>query len=193
MTSEETSRLTYMSHLVLPVSPRDHVRGSLGANQVLVEYGDYECPHCRSAGPTVNEVQRQMGDSLAFVYRHFPLANAHPHAWKAAEAAEAAAAQGRFWEMHDDLFEHQEALDERDLVVYARDLGLETSRFSLDLSAGMHLAHIDEDFRSGVLSGVSGTPMFFINGIRHEGSYDVDSLLSALRDLRPTGRTIGRA
>jgi protein-disulfide isomerase len=193
LTPEDTSKLTYMSHLILPVSPRDHVEGPLDASEVLVEYGDYECPYCEAVLPTLKEIQSRMGDSLAFVYRHFPLPNIHTHAWKAAEAAEAAAAQGRFWEMHERLFQRQPALDERDLVVYARDLGLDPSRFTLDLTAGMHSAHVDEDFRSGVLSGVNGTPTFFINGIRHEGSYDVESLLSALHGLRPRGPTSGRA
>jgi protein-disulfide isomerase len=184
-TPESTSRLTYVSHLVVPISPRDHIRVPREAGEMperaLVEYGDYECPYCRAAQATVREVQRTLGDSLAFVYRHFPLVNIHPLAWKAAEAAEAAGEQGSFWEMHDQLFRRQPALEEPDLIGRARELGLDVSRFTLDLTAGMHSRRVDEDFRSGVLSGVNGTPTFFIDGIRYEGSHDVDSLLTALR------------
>lgn len=173
------SRLTYVPHLVLPVSDLDHMQGSLNATDTLVEYGDYECPYCRAAQPVVKEVQRLKGDSLAFVYRHFPLSNVHPHAHKAAEAAEAAAAQGRMWEMHDMLFDHQEALDEPHLLAYAEGLGLDVVRFATELSAAVHARRVDEHFRSGVLSGVNGTPTFFVNGIRHDGGYDVESLMSA--------------
>ena len=184
-TPESTSRLTYVSYLVVPISTRDHVRVSGETGEIperaLVEYGDYECPYCRAAQDTVKEVQRVLGDGVAFVFRHFPLANIHPLAWKAAEAAEAAGEQGSFWEMHDRLFQRQEALEQPDLIGYARDLGLDVSRFTLDLTASMHSGRVDEDFRSGVLSGVNGTPTFFIDGVRYEGSHDFDALLNALR------------
>src|SRR6476646_7201477 len=116
------------SLLTLPVSERDHIQGPADAPVTLVEYGDYECPHCGRAYPVVKAIQRHFGRRLRFVFRNFPLAEAHPHAAHAAEAAEAAAAQGRFWEMHDSLFEHQQALDDRHLVEYAGALGLDTSR-----------------------------------------------------------------
>jgi protein-disulfide isomerase len=181
MPEEQVSRLTYAPELVLPVSERDHIQGSPNATKVLVEYGDYECPYCGAAYPIVKQVQAAMGDELAFVYRHFPLSNVHAHAWKAAEAAEAAGAQGAFWEMHDILFEHQDALAEHDLVRYARDIGVEVARFALELRAGIYAGRVHEDFRSGVLSGVNGTPTFFINGVRYDGRWDAASLLRALR------------
>jgi protein-disulfide isomerase len=179
---EDVSRLTYAPRLVLPVSGRDHIQGSPNATKVLVEYGDYECPYCGAAHPIVKQVQAAMGDELAFVFRHFPLSNVHPHAWKAAEAAEAAAAQGAFWEMHDMLFEHQDALDEPYLVRYARALGLDVARFAMELEEGLHARRVHEDFRSGILSGVNGTPTFFVDGVRHDGRWDAESLLRALRD-----------
>src|SRR4051794_22296342 len=157
---EDVSRLTYAPRLLLPVSGRDHIQGSPSATKVLVEYGDYECPHCGAAHPIVKQVQAAMGDELAFVFRHFPLSNVHPHAWNAAEAAEAAGAQGAFWEMHDTLFTHQDALDEPYLVRYAGALGLDVARFAMELEEGIHARRVHEDFRSGILSGVNGTPTF---------------------------------
>jgi protein-disulfide isomerase len=166
--------------LTLPVGGRDHVRGPATAPLTLLEYGDYECPFCRAAHPVVEQVMQIMSDQLRFAYRHFPLAQIHPHAQGAAEAAEAAGAQRRFWEMHNVLFEHQDRLAARDLLAYASRLGLDVSRFAIELNTHAHAPRVREDFLSGVRSGVNGTPTFFINGVRHNGGYDLESLLTAL-------------
>ena len=163
-----------------PVTDRDHVQGSAQASVTLVEYGDYECPHCGRAHPIVKEVQRRLGARLRFVFRNFPLAEMHPHAQHAAEAAEAAAGQERFWEMHDALFEHQRSLDDRHLVQYAQTLGLDLQRFQQELASHAYAGRVREDFRSGVRSGVNGTPTFFINGVRHDDSWDIETLTNAV-------------
>lgn len=181
MGMRSASLLTYAPALVLPVSERDHLVGQLDATHVLVEYGDYECPYCGAAQPEVAAVLGAMGDDLAFVFRHFPLSNIHPHAWKAAEAAEAAAAQGSFWEYHSMLFENQEALTVPHLLTYADALGLDVDRFAKELAADIHGSKVHEDFRSGILSGVNGTPTFFVNGLRHDGGNDAVSLIRAMR------------
>jgi protein-disulfide isomerase len=169
--------------LTPPVSARDHVAGPDDAPVTLVEYGDYECPHCGRAHPIVKAVQRQLGDQLRFVFRNFPLAEAHPHALVAAQAAESAGAQGRFWEMHDMIFEHQDALELQDLVGYAELLGLDVERFERDLETGTYAKKVRDDFRSGVRSGVNGTPTFFLNGERYDGSWaNVEAFIRALRD-----------
>ena len=169
-----------MSRLTPPVGPEDHVLGSPPAPVTLLEYGDLECPFCGRAYPVVKQLLRQMSARTRFAYRHFPLAQAHPHALMAAQAAEAAGAQGKFWEMHDTLFENQEALGEEDLLAYADALDLDVDRFSEELATGMHLDKVRRDFHSGVRSGVNGTPTFFINGIRHDGSWDYDTLIAAV-------------
>jgi len=168
--------------LTVPVSEgRDHIQGSADAAVTLVEYGDYECPYCGAAYPIVKEVERTLGDELRSVFRNFPLGDLHPHAVQAAEAAEAAAGQGRFWEMHDRLYEHQDRETTEDLIEHARALGLDVERFRSDLEEHTYEPRIQTDFLSGVRSGVNGTPTFFINGVRHNGGYDLDSLLAALR------------
>lgn len=159
------------SQLTPPVSERDHATGPEDAPVTLVEYGDYECPYCGMAYLVVKSAQRDLGEQLRFVFRNFPLAEAHPHARLAAEAAEAAAAQGKFWETHDVLFEHQDALEAEDLVGYAKSLGLELAQFARDLKDPKYTKRVRDDFRSGVRSGVNGTPTFFINGNRYEGSW----------------------
>jgi protein-disulfide isomerase len=166
--------------LTLPVGPRDHRWGPDDAPVTLVEYGDYECPHCGKAYPIVKDIKLRLGDQLRFVYRHFPLIQVHPHAEHAAEAAEAAASQGKFWEMHDYLFEHQQALDDAHLIQYAAALGLDTRRFERELREHAHMKRVREDMLSGVESGVEGTPTFFINDIRYDGSYDRETLLAAI-------------
>jgi protein-disulfide isomerase len=166
--------------LTLPLSGRDHVLGTSTAAVTLVEYGDYECPFCAAAHPAVTQVLKLVPDDVLFAYRHFPLTQIHPHAQQAAEAAEAAGAQGRFWEMHDVLFEHQDRLTVRDLVGYASALGLDLARFTSELQSGAHTARVREDFLSGLRSGVNGTPTFFVNGIRHNGGFDPESLLDAI-------------
>jgi len=174
MTDQDQARLSP------PVTDRDHAQGSAQAALTLVEYGDYECPHCGRAYPIVKEVQRRLGPKLRFVFRNFPLAEAHPHAQHAAEAAEAAGGQDRFWEMHDSLFEHQHSLDDRHLVQYAEALGLDLQQFQQDLTSHTYAGRVRDDFRSGVKSGVNGTPTFFINGVRHDDSWDIETLTEAL-------------
>ncbi len=169
-----------MTHLRKPIGPHDHTVGPENAPVTLVEYGDYECPHCGRAYPVVAEVLRRMGNQVRFAFRHFPLQQIHPHALAAAQAAEAAGAQGHFWAMHAMLFEHQEALEPEDLVRYAVELGLDVTRFTDDLRGGAYLEKVEDDFRVGVRSGVNGTPTFFINEQRHDGSWDPETLLEAL-------------
>jgi protein-disulfide isomerase len=167
--------------LSMPVSEdRDHVQGPADAPLTLVEYGDYECPYCGAAYPIVKEVQDRMGERLRFVFRNFPITTSHPHAQEAAEAAEAAAAQGRFWPMHDLLFENQKNLGDRDLRAYAEQLGLDLELFDEELAGHVHAERVHKDFVSGVRSGVNGTPTFYINGVRHDDSYEIETLLAAL-------------
>jgi len=167
--------------LTPPVGARDHVQGSADARVTLVEYGDFECPFCGAAYPELKRVLRELGPKVRFVFRHFPLAEEHPHAPQAAEAAEAAAAQGKFWPMHDLLYQHQAALEDEDLVGYARELGIDADRVMRELVEHTYAARVREDFLSGVRSGVSGTPRFFINGRPHEEPGDAKTLAAALR------------
>jgi protein-disulfide isomerase len=166
--------------LSVPISERDHVLGTPTAPVTLLEYGDYQCPFCGAAHPAVKHVLQRVAGDVLFAYRHFPLTQIHPYAQQAAEAAEAAAAQGRFWEMHDLLFTHQDRLALRDLVEHAEALGLDLERFTSELESGAHTGRVREEFLSGVRSGVNGTPTFFVNGIRHNGGYDPESLLDAI-------------
>jgi Na+/H+ antiporter NhaA/protein-disulfide isomerase len=167
--------------LAAPVDPaRDHVRGPETALVTLVEYGDFECPYCGQAEPVVRELLADFGD-LEYVWRHLPLNDVHPNTQLAAEASEAAAAQGAFWEMHDLLFRHQDALQPPDLLRYAEELGLDTERFADELRKHTHAGRVAEDVDSADLSGVSGTPTFFVNGRRHYGAYDVATLSAAVR------------
>jgi protein-disulfide isomerase len=167
--------------LVKDVGPRDHVQGPADAPVTLLEYGDYQCPYCGAAHPIVKAIQRQLGDNLRFTFRHFPLATIHEYAEGAAEAAEAAGAQGKFWQMHDTLFENQPALDLESLVGYAEELELDVERFATELENHVHAPRVREDFISGIRSGVNGTPTFFINGVRHEGSFDFETMLEAIQ------------
>src|SRR3989440_12555732 len=144
--------------LRLPVSERDQVQGPSNAPVTLVEYGDYECPYCAEAYPIVKEIQRRLGPQLRFVFRHFPVPSVHPHARHAAEAAEAATAQGKFWDMHDYLFEHQRALDDNHLLKYAATLGIDTDKFRKEMSGHIYASQIDKSLGEGVASGVEGTP-----------------------------------
>jgi protein-disulfide isomerase len=175
-------RTHFEAALTLPVSEdRDHVQGPPDAAVTLLEYGDYECPYCGAAYPIVKQIQEAMGDGLRFVFRNFPITTAHPHAEQAAEAAEAAAAQGRFWPMHDLLYENQQRLEAEDLLAFAAQLGLDVDRFERELREHVHAARVREDFMSGVRSGVNGTPTFYVNGVRHDDSYDYDTMLGALQ------------
>ena len=174
-----------ITDLAVPVDPeRDHIRGPADdALVTLVEYGDFECPFCGQAEPAVRELTAEHGE-LRFVFRHLPLTDVHPHAQLAAEGAEAAARQGKFWEMHDTLMDHQGALTFRDLVEYARGLGLDAELFAADLYARAGSARIAEDMDSADLATVSGTPTFFINGRRHHGAYDLETLKEAVRTAK---------
>lgn len=175
-----------------PVDPEvDHIRGSLDAPLVLVEYGDFECPYCLRAGSTLHDLAATFGDDLAFVFRHLPLDQVHEHARLAGEAAEAAASQGRFWEMHDTLFAHQDALTEADLVDYAREVGLDVDRFARDLHHRRHALRVERDATSADDSGASGTPTFFINGHRHRGRSDLTTLTGELRRALDAARVNG--
>jgi protein-disulfide isomerase len=176
MQESATARLT------VPVSQRDHQQGPATALVTLVEYGDYECPYCGEAYPIVKEIKLRLGDRLRFVFRNFPLTQSHPHAEHAAEAAEAAAAQGKFWEMHDSLFEHQQALDDAHLVHYAAALDLDKEKFEREMTEHVYAPRVREDFLSGIRSGVNGTPTFYINGVRHDASYALETLLAAIED-----------
>jgi protein-disulfide isomerase len=158
---------------------RDHVGGPEDG-VVLLSYGDFECPYCRDAFPTLQTVLSRMGDQVAFAFRHFPVAAQHPHAEHAAQAAEAAAEQGRFWEMHDLLYQRQHALEDADLVGYAEALGLDAARVEEELREGRHAWRVLEDVESGQRSGVQSTPALFIDGERYDGVYDVESLTWAL-------------
>jgi Na+/H+ antiporter NhaA len=170
-----------ITDLAVPVDDaNDHVRGPEKAPVTVVEYGDFECPYCGQAEPAVRELLRDHGD-VRYVWRHLPLTDVHPHAQMAAEAAEAAAAQGAFWEMHDLLFGHQDALTMRDLLGYAGSLGLDTQRFRSDLTTRAGAERVRQDTDSADLSGVSGTPTFFVNGQRHYGAYDIESLTKAVK------------
>ena len=170
-------------HLSPPVGDDDHVAGPADAPVTLVEYGDFECSYCGMAYPIVKQIQRRLGERLRFVFRNFPLKESHPHATHAAQAAEAAAAQDAFWAMHDMLYEHQHALTDDDLVRYARDLGLDAERVAEELEAGAYARFVRDDFRSGVKSGVNGTPTFFVNGVRYDGVWaDEAAFLRALRE-----------
>jgi protein-disulfide isomerase len=182
------SRTQWGAALTMPVSEeRDHVQGPADAAVTLVEYGDYQCPYCGAAYPIVKEVQARMGERLRFVFRNFPITTSHPNAEQAAEAAEAAAAQGRFWEMHDVLYENQKRLRDDDLHAYAEKLGLDLDSFDKELAEHVHAARVREDFMSGVRSGVNGTPTFYIGGARHDDSYDLETLLAALERAAASG------
>jgi protein-disulfide isomerase len=167
--------------LSVPVGPRDHVQGPATAPVTLLEYGDFECPFCAMAFPTVKALQRQLGRRLRFVFRHFPRPE-HPHARLAAEAAEAAGARGKFWEMHDLLYEHQEALELEDLVSYAEQLGLNRSEIWAELSSRAHYNRVQQDVLSAIHSGAHATPTFFVNGVRHEGAWQYDDLVAAIQE-----------
>ena len=164
------------------VSPTDHSTGKTNAPVELVEFGDYECPHCGAAHPVIKRLQDQLGSDLLFVFRNFPLSNVHPHAVKAATAAEAAALQGRFWEMHDEIFEHQDHLDTVSLFRYAEQVDLDMDRFNEDIGDLSLPGKIEEDFESGVRSGVNGTPSFFVNGHPFTGDWTGDGLLRYIRE-----------
>jgi protein-disulfide isomerase len=166
--------------LLLPIHGEDHVHGPETAEFTLVEYGDYECPDCGRLFQIIRDLHATLGERLRIVYRHYPLSGIHPHAQEAAEAAEVAGAQGRFWEMHDLLFRNQTALKLKDLLAYSERLGLNLDRVRSELKRGTYRERVREDFRRGVQNGVYGTPGLFLNGVRHDGAWDHHTLLSEL-------------
>jgi protein-disulfide isomerase len=168
--------------LTLPVSERDHIEGELSAPVTLVEYGDYQCPYCGAAYPVVKKVQKHFGNRVKFVFRNFPLNELHEYAELAAESAEASAAQGKFWEMHDALYEHQHSLGEELIESLANKLGLDIETFNREVSSRKYKPRVREDFMSGVTSGVNGTPTFFINGVRYNANPDFANLVGAIED-----------
>jgi protein-disulfide isomerase len=174
-----------IARLDSPVDERDHIQGPAAASVTLVEYGDYECPYCRAAVPIVEELRRILPDELRFVFRHFPLENVHPHALRAAEAAEAAGSQGKFFEMHATLFEHQPALADEDLLRYAAEIDLDTVRFRADMEADVYAERVREDFRGGVRSGVRGTPALYLDEVRYDGAIGVQQLVSTISESHP--------
>lgn len=168
------------SDLTVPVSEQDHIQGPRSAPVTLVEYGDYQCPYCHNAWPVIKAIRERLGDRVAFVFRHFPQSAVHPQAGAAAKAAEAAAAQGKFWQMHDLLFANQQELDSLDLTHLALKLGLEVYAFESSLELDSHQRRIRDDYAGGIRSGVRGTPTFFINGCRYAGAVEVESLATAI-------------
>ena len=169
-----------MNRLSKPLTTRDHIQGPRDAELELVEYGDYECPHCKAACSVVNLIQAEFDTNLRFAYRHFPLIEIHPFAEPAAEAAEAAGAQGKFWQMHDLLFQYSPRLEPADLLAIAAEINLGVRRFGDELATRRHMPRVREDIESGATAGVHGTPTFFVNGVQHRGGYDFESLREAL-------------
>jgi protein-disulfide isomerase len=169
---------------------RDHIRGAEDAPVTLIEYGDYQCPYCGQAEVAIRELLSSFGDDVRYVWRHLPLNDVHPNAQLAAEAAEAAAAQGQFWPMHDLLLAHQDELRPMHLRHYAEEIGLDLDRFREDLRTREHVARVADDVTSADESGVAGTPSFFINGRRHSGAYDVDTLSREVRAARARNRSV---
>src|SRR3954451_8721081 len=176
---------TATGSLGAPVSERDHIRGPATAPITLVEYGDFECPYCRALAPIVDELRQRLGDQLRFVFRHFPMTSSHPHAFRAAQAAEAAAAQNKFWEIHDLLFARQQALEDEDLARYAAELGLDVDRFGRELQADNYAERVREDIRSGQASGAAGTPTIYLDSDRLDTSLSLPELLTAIRQAHP--------
>ncbi|MDB5258590.1 MAG: DsbA family protein [Chitinophagaceae bacterium] len=171
------------SLLTRKVTAKDHIQGNSSAAIELVEYGDYQCPHCGRAYPIIKKLQHALGNKLKFVFRNFPLTNIHPDAMNAAVASEAAGKQGKFWEMHDMIFEHQDQLSESYLFSYAQELGLNVEQFQNDMVSEAVISKVEDDFESGMRSGVNGTPSFFINGEKYSNNWDYEPFLNYLKSL----------
>ncbi|MGG6263026.1 DsbA family protein [Leptolyngbya sp. AN03gr2] len=168
------------NYLMLPVSDRDHCQGDPTAKITLVQYGDYQCPSCQVAGQIILSIQQQLGEQIRFVFRHFPQVNLHPQAHHAAEAAEAAASQNKFWEMHHHLLHHQSQLADGDLVQYAIALYLDVNQFLAEMTSDYHIARVQADIESGLQSGVIKTPTFFINGLKYSDQQCLETLLETV-------------
>ena len=173
-----------MSQLRVPVSESDHIKGNNNAPIELVEYGDYQCPYCGEAYPALKELQKRLGKKLKFVFRNFPLSNTHADAEAAAMAAEAAGAQGKFWEMHELLYQNQNSLKKDDLMGYAKKIGLDMEKFTSDIDNKTYLQKIKDDFEGGLRSGVNRTPSFYVNGEK-EDELDEGKLLASIKDQEP--------
>lgn len=178
------SQLPDFGQLRQAIRDQDHVQGSPTAAIVLVQYGNYQCPHSAEAHRLIPQLQQRLGSDLCFVFRHFPIPSLHPHSQRAAEAAEVAGEQGKFWEMHNALFEHQQALDDGSLVEYALNLGLDMPRFLWNFSERVYTNRVRADFLGGMESGVTGTPTFFINSARLKDSWSLDTLLMEIEKAR---------
>ena len=171
------------------VNDQDHVSGTASAVVTLVEYGNFECAHCGDAYPSIKQVWKLLSNDLRFVFRHFPRVQSHPHSLRAAEAAEAAGAQGKFWEMHHELFTHQSALEDQDLIRYAKRIGLDLEKFSREMSENIFLPRIQAAYRHSLFDEhVTGTPTFYLNEIRYTGAIDLQRLLGAMKESDPEGR-----
>ena len=170
-----------MKQLVTPVNNSDHISGNINASLELVEYGDYECPHCGRAYPIVKDIQQRLGPDMKFVFRNFPLSQIHPHAFSAAVAAEAAALQDRFWEMHDLIFENQKNLEPENVLRLASIAGLNLEQFINDIQRQTLHEKVRWDFESGIRSGVNGTPTFFVNGKKFNGNWSENELFKTLK------------
>src|SRR5262245_51266601 len=181
-----------MATLKVPLTPHDHIRGDARAPIILVEYGDYECPHCGHAYPIVQRVQKDFGKRLAFVFRNFPLGEIHPNAEDAAETAEFAAVHEKFWEMHDAIFEHQRALSAPLLLELADSIGLSRAELEAAIANREFTERVKSDLIGGVRSGVNGTPTFFINGYRHDSSFEHADLVAAIERRRDSDGVVGK-
>lgn len=181
-----------MASLQIPVTEADHAKGRPDAPVTLVEYGDYECPHCGAAYPVVKQLQKRFGADLRFVYRNFPLGEIHPNAMNAAMTAEFGAAHGFFWEVHDALFENQQQLGAALYKVIVKELGLAAAQLRAALEANVYIDKIRSDFSGGVRSGVNGTPSFFVNGKRYDGSPDFETMADALGEVIRAAKARGR-
>jgi protein-disulfide isomerase len=173
-----------MATLRIPPSSHDHAKGPASAAVTLVEYGDYQCPYCGQAYWVLQDIEASFRNDLRFVFRHFPLTEVHPFAMLAAEAAEAAGARGKFWDMHAALYQNQDALDLDSVLAYGAALDLDAESMRADIESHRHVPKIQDDFMGGVRSGVNGTPCFFINGVRHDGAWDAASLSRAIASTR---------
>jgi len=179
-TARAYDRPHHVTELTPPLSAEDHVDGPERPELELVMYGDFQCPYCTAAYPIVRRIRDRLAGRLLFAFRHFPLREIHPDAERAAEAAEAAAVQGGFWQMHDRMYESRGALSRDDLIAYTAELGLDSERVAAELDSGAHAARVRRDLDSGIASGVMGTPAFFVGGRLHTGSFDAQSLTAAL-------------